>query len=124
MVILFEIIGHIGFIRLEAEDVSHQKKGSHCKGFINGRYVCKIMNTYHIIHVGTNNHNDHLPIIYSATSNQLDRSSVDSTCASSERTKDTSVILLRQYILIVIYVVLYIIEFINLFLIVINTWCL
>ena len=24
MVILFEIIGHIGFIRLKAEDVSHQ----------------------------------------------------------------------------------------------------
>jgi len=33
-----------------------------------------IMNTYHIIHVGTNNHNNHLSIIYSATSNHPDRS--------------------------------------------------
>jgi len=82
MVILFEVIRHIGFIRLKAEDVSHQNQDSHCKYFINGRYVCKIMNTYHIIHIGTNNHNNHLPIIYSATSNQPDRSSVDSMCAS------------------------------------------
>ena len=30
MVILFEIIGHIGFIRLKAKDASHQNQGSHC----------------------------------------------------------------------------------------------
>ena len=83
MVTLLEIIGHIYFIRLKAEDASHQDQGSHCKCFINGRYICKIMNTYHIIHVKTNNHNDHLPIIYSATSNQPDQSSVDSTWKSS-----------------------------------------
>jgi len=83
MIILFKIIRHICFISLKAEDVSHQNQGSHCKCFIIGWYVCKIMNTYYIIYVGTNNHNDHLPIICSATSNQPDRSSVDSTCASS-----------------------------------------
>jgi len=68
MVILFEIIGHIGFIRLKAKDTSNQNKGSHCKYFINSWYVCKIVNTYHIIYIVTNNHNNHLPIIYSATS--------------------------------------------------------
>jgi len=82
MVILFEIIGHISFIRLKAEGASHQNQGSHCKCFIIGPYIWKIMNTYHIIYDGTNIHNDHLAILCSSTSNERDWSSLDSMCAS------------------------------------------
>ena len=69
MVTLFKSIWFIGLIKLKAEDASHQHAATIVKYFINDQYVCKIMNTYLIIHVATNNRNNHLPIIYSATSN-------------------------------------------------------
>jgi hypothetical protein len=64
IVILFKTIGHISFIRLKTKDASHRNQGNHCKYFINGWYIYKIMNTYPIIHVATDDCNNHLLIIW------------------------------------------------------------